>query len=164
MLSTGLLCIWTHLHTHTNTLFKAGKWGKRRVWEIEKGVEANGRRGVQRRSDQFLGLKEALKVLHLPEASEEEEGLCNRLPKHMLVCALTGLTETLLAILKQAFLSQCSPIMLKSVQSVQLLRISILSIFWEQIKTVIRKLQQCSILLFSFNNTHDKTILETCEL
>ena len=92
-------------------------------------MEANGRRGVQRRSDQFLGLKEALKVLHLPEASEEEEGLCNRLPKHMLVCALTGLTETLLAILKQAFLSQCSPIMLKSVQSVQLLRISILSIF-----------------------------------
>ena len=169
MLSTGLLCIWTHLHTHTNTLFKAGKWGKRRVWEIEKGVEAQGRRGVQRRSDQFLGLKEALEVLHLPEAGEEEdEGLCNRPPKHTLVCALAGLTETLLAILKQAFLSQYSPVMLKSVQIHTASESFYPFNFQRTNKNCNKKTPTVySILIFSNRNTHDKKILEsrcTCEL
>ena len=82
------------------------------------GGGAGERGGVQSGSDQFLGLKEALEVLHLPEAREEEnEGLCNGPPQHTLVCALACLTETLLTILKQAFLSQCPPVMLKSVHS-----------------------------------------------
>ena len=78
---------------------------------IEKGGWGGwGGGGLQKGSDQFLGLKEALEVLHLPEASEEEdESLCNGPPQHTLVCALARLTETLLAILKQVFLSQCWP-------------------------------------------------------
>ena len=117
---------------------------------------------MQRRSDQFLGLKEALEVLHLPEASEEkDEGLCNRPPKHTLVCALAGLTETLLAILKQAFLSQCSPVMLKSVQ----IHTAFESFYPFNFQTTNKNYNKktptvYSILLFSNRNTHDKKIFK----
>ena len=52
-------------------------------------------------SDQLLGLEEALQMLHLPEASEDEdESLGDGPPQNPLVGALTGHTETLLSVLQ----------------------------------------------------------------
>jgi len=49
--------------------------------------------------DQFLSLKETLEMLHLPHAHDEKHGcLCKRPVEHSFVCALAGLTETLLTI------------------------------------------------------------------
>lgn len=50
---------------------------------------------------QFFGLKKALEVSHLPDASQDEdEGLNNGPPQHPLVCALTGHAESLFSILQ----------------------------------------------------------------
>jgi len=51
--------------------------------------------------DEFLGLKESLKMSHLPKSSEcEHSGLGERPVQHTLVSALTGLPKSLLSILK----------------------------------------------------------------
>lgn len=51
--------------------------------------------------NQFLGLKEALEMLHLPNAGEDEdEGLSDGPPQDALVGALARHAETLLSILR----------------------------------------------------------------
>lgn len=51
--------------------------------------------------NQFLGLKEALEMLHLPNAGEQEdEGLSDGPPQDALVGALARHAETLLSILR----------------------------------------------------------------
>ncbi len=51
---------------------------------------------------QFLGLEEALEVSHLPNADgHQDEGLDDGPPEDPLVGALTGLTETLLTVLRE---------------------------------------------------------------
>lgn len=48
-------------------------------------------------SDEFLCLKEALEVPHLPDAHEDQDHcLAQRPPQHTGVCAVTDLPETLL--------------------------------------------------------------------
>ena len=50
--------------------------------------------------DEFLSLKEALEMAHLPEAGDEkDQRLCNTPPQHALVGGLGRLTESLLTVL-----------------------------------------------------------------
>lgn len=55
---------------------------------------------LERTLHQLLGLKEALEMPHLPDASEDEDdGLSDGPPQDPLVGALTGQTEALFTIL-----------------------------------------------------------------
>lgn len=59
-----------------------------------------GKDHVVRTLHQLLGLKEALEVTHLPDASEDEDdGLSDGPPQDPLVGALTDQTEALFTIL-----------------------------------------------------------------
>lgn len=49
------------------------------------------------RSDEFLCLKEALEMPHLPDPHEDQDHrLAQRPPQHTGICAVTNLPETLL--------------------------------------------------------------------
>lgn len=62
-------------------------------------TEVTGKGQMERTLHQLLGLKEALEVTHLPDASEDEDdGLSDGPPQDSLVGALTGQTETLFTI------------------------------------------------------------------
>lgn len=57
---------------------------------------------MERALHQLLGLKEALEVTHLPDASEDEDGgLSDGPPQDSLVGALTDQTEALFTILRR---------------------------------------------------------------
>lgn len=68
-------------------------------WENYQMTEVKGKGYRARSLHQLLGLKEALEMTHLPDASEDEDdGLGDGPPQDPLVGALTGQTEAFFTI------------------------------------------------------------------